>query len=107
MENFIIISLFVGLGALFRRLSAFPEQTPQVLNMFALYASLPAVILLKVPGIQFSKDMLVPAIVPWLMLILSAALAIAAGLLLELAAATLSLGMVLSFLSLPMLFLAI
>ncbi len=74
MENFILIGVFVGLGILFRRIEAFPAQTSQVLNMFALYVALPAVILLKVPQLQFTGDMIVPAILPWAMLILSAAL---------------------------------
>ena len=51
MENFALIAVFVALGILFRRLKAFPPETVQVLNMFALYVSLPAVILLKVPQI--------------------------------------------------------
>ena len=79
MENFILIGLFVGLGALFRKVKAFPEQTALVLNMFALYVALPAVILLKVPQLQLTGDMLVPAIVPWVMLILSAGLVLLAG----------------------------
>jgi predicted permease len=79
MENFLLIGFFVGLGALFRRLEAFPDQTAQALNMFALYVALPAVILLKVPELNFSSDMIVPAIVPWVMLALSAALVVLAG----------------------------
>ncbi len=79
MEKFIIISIFVGLGALFRRLPVFPSQTAHVLNMFALYVALPAVILLKVPQVQFSVDMIVPAVTPWIMLLLSAALVLWAG----------------------------
>ncbi len=79
MENFVLIGLFVGLGILFRRVEAFPEQTSQVLNMFALYVALPAVILLKVPQLHLSADMVVPAIAPWLMLGLSALLVLLAG----------------------------
>lgn len=79
MENFILIALFVALGVLFRKIKAFPEETALVLNMFALYVALPAVILLKVPQLQLSSEMLVPAIVPWVMLILSAALVLLAG----------------------------
>lgn len=74
MENFVVIGVFVGLGVLFRHIEAFPKQTAQVLNMFALYVALPAVILLKVPQLRFSGDMIVPAVVPWAMLIVSAAL---------------------------------
>lgn len=74
MENFVLIGVFVGLGVLFRHIEAFPKQTAQVLNMFALYVALPAIILLKVPQLRFSGDMIVPAVVPWAMLIVSAAL---------------------------------
>ena len=79
MENFVLIALFVGLGALFRKIEAFPDQTAQVLNMFALYVALPAVILLKVPQLEFSGEMIVPAIVPWSMLALSATLVLIIG----------------------------
>jgi predicted permease len=79
MENFVLIALFVGLGMLFRKLEAFPDQTAQVLNMFALYVALPAVILLKVPQLSFSATMIVPALVPWAMLAFSAVLVLLAG----------------------------
>lgn len=74
MANFILIGIFVLLGLLFRRLKAFPDQTAHVLNMFALYVSLPAVILLKVPELSFSEETIIAAVVPWCMLLLSAVL---------------------------------
>ncbi|MFA7404480.1 MAG: AEC family transporter, partial [Pelobacteraceae bacterium] len=64
----------MSLGILFRRLKAFPPETVQVLNMFALYVSLPALILLKVPQIIFSGEILVPIAVAWGALVISAAL---------------------------------
>lgn len=67
-----MIGVFILLGLLFRRLKAFPEQTAQVLNMFALYVSLPAVILLKAPELSLSSQTMVAAITPWCMLLLSA-----------------------------------
>ncbi len=79
MENFIIIGVFVLLGMLFRRLEAFPKDSAQVLNMFALYVSLPALILLKVPQIVFSRDILIAALVPWGLLLLSAAAVLGAA----------------------------
>jgi predicted permease len=79
MENFVLIGIFVGLGVLFRHIKAFPKETAQVLNMFALYVALPAFILLKAPQLSFSNDMIVPAVVPWAMLILSAALVFFVG----------------------------
>lgn len=74
MDNFILIAVFVSIGMLFRRLEAFPPETVRVLNMFALYVSLPAVILLKVPQISFSGDIAKPIGIAWGALILSAAL---------------------------------
>jgi predicted permease len=71
MTNFIMIGFFVLLGILFRRLKAFPNETAHVLNMFALYVSLPAVILLKIPELTISTENVIAAIVPWCMLLLS------------------------------------
>jgi len=72
LANFIMIGTFVLLGILFRRLKAFPAETAQVLNMFALYVSLPAVILLKVPTLTLTSQNAIAAVVPWCMLLLSA-----------------------------------
>lgn len=77
MTNFILIGVFVLMGVLFRRLKVFPEQTAHVLNMFALYVSLPAVILLKIPELTLSAENVIAAIVPWSMLLLSAILVLA------------------------------
>jgi malate permease and related proteins len=79
VEKFIIIGVFVCIGGILRRLPVFPGQTAQVLNLFALYVALPAVILLKGPHMRFSHDILAPIIIPWLMLAVSAALALWAG----------------------------
>jgi hypothetical protein len=79
MSNFILIGLFVGLGLLFRRMEAFPKDSAQVLNMFALYVSLPALILLKIPQLELGSDALVAAVAPWGMLLLSIALILPAS----------------------------
>lgn len=59
-------------GYLFRRFNIFPEQTPQVLNLFIIYISLPAMVLLEVPKITLSTDMLVPILLPWILTVLGA-----------------------------------
>ena len=74
MENLVIVVLFVLLGMLFRRLEAFPRDSAQTLNMFVLYVSLPALILVKVPKIVFSRELMAPLLVSWAMLLFSAAL---------------------------------
>ncbi|MBI5484794.1 MAG: AEC family transporter [Deltaproteobacteria bacterium] len=83
MENFVLIAVFVSLGILFGRLKAFPPETVQVLNMFALYVSLPAVILLKVPQIEFSREALLPITIAWGALFFSIFLILAAAHLLK------------------------
>jgi malate permease and related proteins len=79
LENFVLIGLFVLVGMLFQRLKAFPKDTPQVLNMFALYISLPALVLLKAPQIAFSRSALIPLLVAWGMLLLSVVLLLPAA----------------------------
>ena len=76
MENFVLIGVFVLLGMLFQRLKSFPKDTAQVLNMFAIYVSMPALVLLKVPLITFSRAALIPLLVPWGMLLFSLALVV-------------------------------
>lgn len=46
MENFILIGVFVLLGILLRRTEAFPKDSAQVLNMFALFECVETVAIL-------------------------------------------------------------
>ena len=72
MENFVITISCLLIGLFIRRISVFPDVTGNVLNLFVIYISLPALVLLKIPELVFSKSILVAALMPWLMLILSA-----------------------------------
>lgn len=72
MEHLIQLSFFCGGGILLRGFKAFPTKASHVLNQVALYVSLPALILLKVPHITLTRTTLFLAIAPWLMLLLSA-----------------------------------
>jgi predicted permease len=81
MENFVLIGVFVLLGMLFRRFKTFPKDSAQVLNLFALYVSLPALILLKAPQIVFSREIVIAALVPWGMLLFSLLVLVGARLL--------------------------
>lgn len=74
MENFILTIAFLLIGMGMRRLPRFPQETAQVLNLFAIHVSLPALILLKVPQLSLSRDILAPVIMPWAMLVVSAAI---------------------------------
>lgn len=83
MENFILTISFLLMGMGLRRLPNFPRETSQALNLFAIYLSLPALVLLKVPQLHFSADILVPVVMAWGMLTVSALMVLGLGRLLD------------------------
>jgi len=74
MENFVVTITCLLIGMAVKRMPTFPAETGKVLNLFVIYISLPALVLLKIPELTFSRDLLVPALMPWGMLLFSAAL---------------------------------
>lgn len=74
MENFVIIIAFLLIGMVLRHIPDFPDYTGNVLNLFVIYISLPALILFKIPELAFSKNLLVPVFMPWVILLISCAL---------------------------------
>jgi predicted permease len=79
MENLITIFSLLLLGMFLNRLKILPENASQSLNLFIIYVSLPALILLQVPRLTFSKELLVPVFLPWVMVIVSALLVMLAS----------------------------
>jgi len=71
MENFVVTITCLLIGMTVKRIPDFSEETGNVLNLFVIYISLPALVLLKIPELVFSKDLLIPALMPWVMLLLS------------------------------------
>ncbi len=79
MQNFIIIAVFLSLGALSKRVFALPEKMPLYINQFIINCTLPAVILLKLPQLTLDKKVLLPMFAPWaLALVLAAGVALSA-----------------------------
>jgi predicted permease len=74
MENFVITITLLLIGMALKRIPVFPAETGNVLNLIVIYISLPALVLLKIPGLVFSRNLLVPALMPWGMLLFSCAL---------------------------------
>lgn len=72
MENFVLTISFLLIGLLLQRLPQLPKDAVQTLNLLVIYVSLPALVLLKVPQLVFSRELLVPALLPWGMLAASA-----------------------------------
>lgn len=79
MVNFILTISYLAIGLVLRRVAVFPKESAPVLNLFVIYISLPALVLLKVPSLVLNKDLLVPVVMPWIMLIFSAALVLVAA----------------------------
>ncbi|MCK9336927.1 MAG: AEC family transporter [Arcobacteraceae bacterium] len=74
MENFFIIILPLLIGYAFGKGKVFDDKAPVILNQFIIYIALPALILLKIPTISFSSDILIPIVVAWFVMSLSAIL---------------------------------
>ncbi|MHB8882625.1 MAG: AEC family transporter [Thermodesulfovibrionales bacterium] len=71
MENFIITLTYLVIGLALRRIPVFHDETGKILNLYVIYVALPALVLLKIPELTFSRNLLTPAIMPWVMLVLS------------------------------------
>lgn len=69
MDNFYLVLAYLVIGFGLRRLPAMPENSGIVLNIYVLYVALPALILKNVPLLQFSSELLIPALTPWLLLL--------------------------------------
>ena len=74
MENFVITITLLLIGMALKRMTVFSAETGNVLNLIVIYISLPALVLLKIPELVFSRNLLVPALMPWGMLLFSCAL---------------------------------
>ncbi|RUM91750.1 MAG: AEC family transporter [Thermodesulfatator sp.] len=72
MENFIITIFYLFLGIFFRRLGKFPESFANSLNLFVIYISLPALVLLKIPEMALGSELFFVALLPWIMVLVSA-----------------------------------
>lgn len=77
MENFILIVLAISIGYLFNRLRIFPEESASILNKFVIFVSLPAMILLQIPKLSFSMEFVIPIIIAWSVMILTAMITLA------------------------------
>ncbi len=74
MENFILIVLAISIGYLFRKLRIFPEEAAAILNRFVIFISLPAMILLQIPKLMLSMEILIPMIIAWIVMTVTALL---------------------------------
>lgn len=71
MENFMIVITYLAIGMALRRIPQFPKETGTTLNLFVIYVALPALVLLQIPHLTFTRELMVPAVMPWAMVALS------------------------------------
>ena len=73
MNNLILLVLCLIAGILLRRWRRMPDNAPATLNSFIIHVSLPALTLLYIHDLKFSGDVLLVALMAWLVFGLSAA----------------------------------
>lgn len=74
MDNFVLILLAITIGYGINRLNIFSKEAPIILNQFVIYISLPAMVLLQIPKLTFSVDTIIPIVISWSVIIISAIL---------------------------------
>ncbi|MFT7004809.1 MAG: putative permease [Sulfurimonas sp.] len=74
MESFALIIIAISIGYLINKGNIFAKEAPIILNQFLLYISLPAMTLLHIPKMILSFDVLIPIIISWVVVIISAIL---------------------------------
>ena len=72
MANFTLIAIAILVGYVLQKFKIFPQETSNILNKYIIYIPLPAIILLQVPKLSFSFDVLIPTIIAWLVMGISA-----------------------------------
>ncbi|ROP73769.1 hypothetical protein EDF74_3203 [Stenotrophomonas rhizophila] len=68
-DAFALILTMLGLGMVFSRLRALPENTADVLNRIVLYVCLPAAVLIYVPRLHLDTSLIGLVATPWLLML--------------------------------------
>ena len=79
MTNLAVLVICFGLGIWLRRSGRLPEDAHKVLNAFVINVALPALILRHVPALRPDGQLMLPALMPWLLFALGAAFFLALG----------------------------
>ena len=71
---FALVLALLAAGWASARLALLPADAPDTLNGFVIYLCLPALVLARVPGLHLRADLAVLVALPWLLLVVAAAL---------------------------------
>jgi len=66
MSAILLLALCLGLGVVMARNPRLPAGTPAALNFWVIEVALPALVLVEIPKLKFSGDLIFLAIAPWL-----------------------------------------
>src|ERR1700688_498445 len=67
MNNYLLLGACFLLGILLRRLGRLPDNAAASLNGFVVHISLPALTLTYVHGLKLDTDLILPALMAWVM----------------------------------------
>ena len=79
MTNLLVLVVCFALGILLRGSGRLPEDAHKVLNAFVINVALPALVLLHVHDLRPDAQLVLPALMPWVMFALGAAFFLALG----------------------------
>ena len=79
MDGLVVVVALIAVGALLRWTRAFSPEAPRVLSKFVICVSLPALILVRVPGLVIPAGATALIVTPWAMIFVSAALVLLAA----------------------------
>lgn len=74
MERVLPFLILLAAGYIMRKMKVFPKDSGQSLNLYVIYIALPALVLIRVPQLSLSENLLVPVLMPWLVVLVSGAL---------------------------------
>jgi predicted permease len=74
MEQVLPFLILLAAGQVMRRIPGFPVDTDRSLNLYVIYVALPALVLVQVPKLVLSSELLAPLLIPWLVVVVSGSL---------------------------------
>jgi len=72
MEQTLPFLILLIAGQIMRRIPGFPADTDRSLNLYVIYVALPALVLVQVPKLALSRELLAPLLIPWLVVAVAA-----------------------------------
>lgn len=67
MNAMLLILAYLAIGLVLKRANALPVNSGQVLNQYVINVAVPAMILLHLPHLEMGREVLLPALMPWVL----------------------------------------